>query len=180
MYRPVAALDASWSDALDAVADTAIVDVAAVPAGASAAVLPGVTLLSDDAGIRAVFHEAAHHVQIEHAGLGRYVASYTADWTRGMYHGCGPYDAYRAVSYEIQARAFAHSYSGRFVQLLGDEVDGREFARALSGLADRGDLDALLAKHDRRPVAAAVVAISGVEPLAEVASYQQNQVTGTP
>jgi hypothetical protein len=170
--RPVDRLEASWEEALTAVADTRIVDVSGLPAGASAAVLPGVTLVSADAGVRTVFHEAAHHVQIDQAGIGRYLVRYSSDWARGMYHGCGPYDAYRGVGYEIQARAFAHSYAGRFVQLLGDDLDGRSFARALADLERAGLLDDLVALRDRRPVANAVVALVGDEPVDELLRYR--------
>lgn len=67
--------------------------------------LPGVTILEEGSDFRAWAHEQAHQAQMRQDGYARYLARYTYEWLRGRYAGCGTHDAYRSISYEIEARA---------------------------------------------------------------------------
>ena len=78
-------------------------EVEAIP-GVSGVALVGVTIIEREAGDETHLHETIHHLQFESEGLFRYSITYAGDFVRGLYHGCGLYESYQAVRYEMQAR----------------------------------------------------------------------------
>lgn len=154
--REVHQLETTMDDVLHEIAASAIVPVEALPAGTRAAALPGVILVHDDATITTIVHEGAHHVQMEQTGIARFAATYTVDWVLGMYHGCGPYDAYRQNRYEVQARQFAEREAVGLRRYLSGYMNGQTFAQSLGDLSTSGTLAPILETGDVRLLAAAV------------------------
>ena len=130
--RDVAALDAPSTDLAVAAASMRHIEVPILPAGWTGFAVPGASLLASDGTADVVIHEAAHQLQMQQDGVVRYALRYGGEWVRGLYSGCGPFDAYRSVSYEIQARDVQNRVPGNAWGLAdGTEDDAVAFAGAL-------------------------------------------------
>lgn len=126
-----------------AAAQVRVLTVPALPAGASGAALPGITILtsSDDLSLGILMHEAVHHIQMKREGRVRYHTMYAADYVRGLYSGCGAWDAYRSVRYEIQAYSMQNRIPQDVREMLRHKEDPREAAVYLAGLYESGTID---------------------------------------
>ena len=130
--RDVAALEAPSTDLAVAAASMHHIEVPILPAGWTGFAVPGATLLASDGTFDVVIHEAAHQIQMQQDGLVRYTLRYSSDWVRGLYSGCGPFDAYRSVRYEIQARDVQHRVPANAWGIAeGTEAGAVAFAGAL-------------------------------------------------
>lgn len=89
-------------------AERTTVRVPFLPAGSKGFALVGIGVtLATSEGIedgRLLSHETVHHMQVKRDGLLKYGGTYIIEWFQGRWNGCGPYDAYEAISYETQAR----------------------------------------------------------------------------
>jgi hypothetical protein len=130
--RDVVADEVTLTDLIEARTSTVVVTVpsylAAWPRDGIA--LPGLIAISDrrvlEAGDTLLWHELAHQHQYHRDGSGRFLASYVADWHRGLAAGCGYTEAYESISYEREAH--------RMVDQLRDDLGGKHSPKFL--LAD--------------------------------------------
>lgn len=139
--RYVASYDASTEQILEMAAQTPLAEVPILPAGVSGMTIPGTTLVVDESGARVVAHEAVHHLQIQDDGYLLFAWRYVHEWMQGVYSGCGPHDAYRAISYEVQARRAADSVVW---ETRTSDLSATQFTGTLQALHDQGRLGALV------------------------------------
>lgn len=137
--RKVKLLMVDWWDTLSVTASAEILSVWKLPAGRSGVALPGKIGITNTAGLGTLFHETAHLIQMQEDGTVRFFLEYSSEWVRGLYSGCGPYDAYLAVGYEKQARSFAEQYVELFSPLNDHNVLAHEFFKFIS--TERAKLD---------------------------------------
>lgn len=139
------------ADILEMAGATNTFEVPILPGGYEGMAVGGSTLTKTGADADIILHEAVHHLQMKREGRIMYSLKYTSDWVRGMYHGCGPHDAYRYISYEVQARR-AVLLMPREVMLAAEAAeDAGDFATELAQLDDHGELQALLDNQPSEP-----------------------------
>lgn len=140
--RPIDRMEFEVEDLVIEAAERATLQVPMLPAGSKgfALVGVGVTLVTAE-GVedgRLLSHEAIHHMQVERDGLAKYSVKYVVEWFQGRWHGCGPYDAYEAISYETQARwasnraGWEMSLDSQSIESAADEARAENMARSAS------------------------------------------------
>lgn len=129
---------------LDTAGEVGVIHVPYLPGGVEGMAVAGRTYTLKDADANVILHEAVHHLQVEKDGVFKYSLRYGLDWAGGMYHGCGPYDSYRAVSYEIQARRAAWSMPWPVIAAANKAGEAETFAEGLEVLGRYGELGSVL------------------------------------
>ena len=126
-------------------------EVPVLPGGYEGMAVGGSTLTKTGADADIILHEAVHHLQMKQEGRVMYSIKYASEWVRGMYHGCGPHDAYRYISYEVQARRAVLLMPQEVIQAAEAAEDAGDFATELAQLDNNGELHALLDNQPSEP-----------------------------
>jgi hypothetical protein len=93
--------------------------------------LPGAVVFTAEPAPHLWVHEMAHQVQMRRDGVGAFSTRYVADWYLGRLNGCGFFDAYRAIGYELDAEASARQV-GASLRSVWREQGREHFVDALS------------------------------------------------
>ncbi len=106
--------------------------------------LPGAVVFSAEPAPYLWVHEMAHQVQMRRDGVVSFSLRYVADWYRGRLNGCGFFDAYHAIGYELDADATARQV-GASLRSVWREGSREAFVEALSEDGGGAWLGSLLA-----------------------------------
>lgn len=129
--------------------DVGTVQLGFLPGELRGLALPGTVVFTGEPAPHLWVHEMAHQVQMRRDGVAVFSIRYVADWYRGRLHGCGFYDAYKAIGYELDAEAAARRLDaelkmvwrrqGRetFVEALSEERDAVWFGSLLALIRER-------------------------------------------
>lgn len=125
------------------------VELGFVPGSLRGLALPGAVVFTAEPLPYLWVHEMAHQVQMRRDGVVGFAVRYATDWYRGRLHGCGFFDSYEAISYELEAEETARQLSRRLKSVWREQ--GRElFVEALSEEQDGVWLEALMAMFRER------------------------------
>lgn len=138
--RSVPSFEVDGAAVLAKAGETGTIEVPVLPGGVAGMAFAGRTFTVDGAGAEVILHEAVHHLQVERDGVLPYSLRYVKEWVKGVYHGCGPHDAYRYVSYEIQARRASDRFPRAVYAAAGRAQDAESFAAGLDLLNETGGI----------------------------------------
>jgi hypothetical protein len=138
--REVPSFKANLTEIAREAVNTRTIEVPILPSGWDGMAVAGTTFVLAGGDSTVVLHEAVHHMQIEREGLVKYALKYAYQWTAGVYNGCGYYDAYRSVEYEVQARRSVAILPYPVLNALEETENIEEFTDKLRVLEARGEL----------------------------------------
>lgn len=104
LYRPVEIGTYDLPMLSSAASEVTTVEAPLAPGWVEGVSLPGLVLVADRSNVPIWVHEHVHRIQMQRDGTWGFLAGYGADLVRGKLAGCGAFDSYMAVGYEVEAR----------------------------------------------------------------------------